>query len=132
MRGRGRTIASDWWALGVLLYELLMGRPPFEGEDSVDTLKKVAAYSESGDAGPQAVRNVMTQAVRTAARTAARTPCKRSSNRPHAHSGSRCTRARARAPCARPPRPRPPPPTLPSHLPPCARSSARRRKQRQS
>lgn len=64
MRGRGRTIASDWWALGVLLYELLMGRPPFEGEDSVDTLKKVAAYSESGDAGPQAVRNVMTQAVR--------------------------------------------------------------------
>ena len=64
VRGRGRTIASDWWALGVLLYELLMGRPPFEGEDSVDTLKKVAAYSESGDAGPQAVRNVMTQAVR--------------------------------------------------------------------
>jgi len=63
VRGRGRTIASDWWALGVLLYELLMGRPPFEGEDSVDTLKKVAAYSESGDAGPQAVRNVMTQAL---------------------------------------------------------------------
>ena len=29
------------WAVGVLLFELLMGRPPFEGETSTETLSKV-------------------------------------------------------------------------------------------
>eukprot|EP00908_Phaeocystis_cordata_P009651 Transcript_20446.p1 GENE.Transcript_20446~~Transcript_20446.p1 ORF type:complete len:393 (+),score=153.94 Transcript_20446:108-1286(+) len=62
VRGRGRTIASDWWALGVLLFELLMGRPPFEGATSTETLSKVVKFGDAGEVG----RNTLRQAMLTA------------------------------------------------------------------
>uniref|UniRef100_A0AC35TNR0 Aurora kinase n=1 Tax=Rhabditophanes sp. KR3021 TaxID=114890 RepID=A0AC35TNR0_9BILA len=35
----------DNWAVGVLLYEMLVGKPPFEQEDQTDTLKSIAKAS---------------------------------------------------------------------------------------
>lgn len=26
----------DWWALGVLIYKMLFGKPPFQGEDKAE------------------------------------------------------------------------------------------------
>ena len=34
--------AVDWWAYGVLLYEMLVGQPPFEGEDEEGLFSSIA------------------------------------------------------------------------------------------
>ena len=41
--GPGHTFAVDWWALGVLLYEMLFGTVPFQGDDQDAIFRSITA-----------------------------------------------------------------------------------------
>jgi len=47
--GRGRSTAADWWGLGVLLHEMLTGRPPFEGRSAQDIFALIEQYTRGGN-----------------------------------------------------------------------------------
>ena len=40
---KGHDKAVDWWTAGILLYELFVGYPPFEGSDAMDLYKKIVS-----------------------------------------------------------------------------------------
>jgi len=37
----------DWWSMGVVLFEMLVGYPPFYGDDSLITCRKILCHQES-------------------------------------------------------------------------------------
>lgn len=41
IRSKGYSKAVDWWGLGVLIYEMLVGRPPFIDKNPVDLYEKI-------------------------------------------------------------------------------------------
>ena len=41
LSGKGHTFAVDWWTLGVFIYELLEGRPPFVATTLEDTFTDI-------------------------------------------------------------------------------------------
>ena len=43
--GKGYQTSVDWWALGVLTYEMLVGNSPFDHQDPMTTLKKIIAFN---------------------------------------------------------------------------------------
>lgn len=36
----------DWWSLGVIMYEMLIGYPPFYSDNPVDTCSKILRHQE--------------------------------------------------------------------------------------
>ncbi|KQJ85787.1 protein kinase PINOID [Brachypodium distachyon] len=73
--------AVDWWALGVLLYELLHGRTPFAGADNEATLRNVVsaplAFPPSGSLCGGAMDAAMADARDLIARLLAKDPAAR-------------------------------------------------------
>ena len=43
----GYTADCDWWSLGVVLFEMLVGYPPFYGDDSLITCRRILCHNES-------------------------------------------------------------------------------------
>ncbi|KAL2328820.1 hypothetical protein Fmac_022247 [Flemingia macrophylla] len=45
VRGDGHEFAVDWWALGILIYEMLYGATPFKGKNRRETFRNVLTKS---------------------------------------------------------------------------------------
>lgn len=41
---KGYGIECDWWSLGAIMYEMLVGYPPFQSNDSVTTCRKIVNW----------------------------------------------------------------------------------------
>ncbi|KAH8424543.1 serine/threonine-protein kinase [Aspergillus melleus] len=62
--GNGYTKTVDWWTLGVLLYEMLTGLPPFYDENTNDMYRKILQEPltfPSSDVVPPAARDLLTR-----------------------------------------------------------------------
>ena len=42
--GQGYTYLCDWWSVGAIMFECLVGWPPFCAEDTTDTYRKIHAF----------------------------------------------------------------------------------------
>jgi serine/threonine protein kinase len=64
LTGAGYTKAVDWWTLGVLLYEMLTGLPPFYDENTNDMYRKILTeplHFPGPEVVPPAARDLLTR-----------------------------------------------------------------------
>lgn len=45
MRASGYTSCCDWWSVGVILYEMRVGQPPFLAQTPAETQRKVSLWN---------------------------------------------------------------------------------------
>jgi serine/threonine kinase 38 len=43
----GYNATCDWWSLGVIMFEMLIGYPPFCSENPQETYKKIMSWKET-------------------------------------------------------------------------------------
>eukprot|EP01006_Ploeotia_vitrea_P004478 TRINITY_DN114691_c0_g1_i1.p1 TRINITY_DN114691_c0_g1~~TRINITY_DN114691_c0_g1_i1.p1 ORF type:complete len:455 (+),score=32.10 TRINITY_DN114691_c0_g1_i1:65-1366(+) len=43
---KGYGVECDWWSVGIIMYEMLVGYPPFYSDDSQQTCHKIVRWSE--------------------------------------------------------------------------------------
>ncbi|SMQ51355.1 unnamed protein product [Zymoseptoria tritici ST99CH_3D7] len=64
LHGQGYTKAVDWWTLGVLLYEMLTGLPPFYDENTNEMYRKILSeplHFPGPEVVPPAARDLLTK-----------------------------------------------------------------------
>ena len=47
IQGKGHGKGVDWWSLGILIYEMLAGQPPFQGDDNYSVFERILACKYS-------------------------------------------------------------------------------------
>ncbi|XP_075481242.1 serine/threonine-protein kinase UCNL-like [Primulina tabacum] len=59
IRGDGHEFSVDWWALGVLCYEMLYGKTPFKGKNRKETFSKILLAEPEYIGKPSAVTDLI-------------------------------------------------------------------------
>ncbi|XP_073157409.1 serine/threonine-protein kinase UCN-like [Henckelia pumila] len=59
IRGDGHEFSVDWWALGVLCYEMLYGKTPFKGRNRKETFGKIMLAEPEYMGKPSAVTDLI-------------------------------------------------------------------------
>ena len=45
--GQGYSFSCDWWSVGAIMFECLIGWPPFCAEDAHDTYRKIVSWKQT-------------------------------------------------------------------------------------
>lgn len=59
IRGDGHEFAVDWWALGVLCYEMLYGSTPFRGRNRKETFRRILMMEPEFTGKPNALTDLI-------------------------------------------------------------------------
>lgn len=61
--GYSYTCAVDWWSLGVIMYECLVGYTPFYAEDPVTTCRKILRWRQCLEIPPEKKANLSAECI---------------------------------------------------------------------